>query len=175
MSKVIADAPEDDQLQMPAIVASFSTSFDASTYLLNRGLEQKHPLLAQLVTWRNSVDLFREWERRDFRDLSQNASHRSALSLLIGQGEYLLQHSRLQNLNLESIGLTGEMIESEIRALRDDLRITHEELISEVEAEKILGAFAMPSARKICDGSSMPATSGSMRKSRPSLKGRGFI
>jgi hypothetical protein len=34
------------------------------------------------------------------------------------------------------------MIESEVRALRDDMRITHEELISDQEADEILGVFA---------------------------------
>jgi len=140
MSKVAPSDPQ-EQLQMGPIVASISVRFDPGMYLLNRSVQQNHPLLAQLVTWRNSADLFREQERRDLRELYNDADHRSGLSALIGQGEQLLYHAKLQNLNLESIGLSHEMIESEIRALRDDLRITHEELISEQEADKILNIF----------------------------------
>jgi len=110
-------------------------------FILNRSVQNNHPLLAQLVTWRNSVDLFREQEKRDLRDLYHDGDHRSALSALIGQGEILLHQAKIQDLKLEGVGLSSEMVESEIRALRDNLRITHEELISEQEADEILGIF----------------------------------
>ena len=105
-------------------------------------MQKNHPLLAQLVTWRNSVDLFREQERRDLRNLYDESDHRAVLSALIGQGEILLYYSKLQGLKLENIGLSHAMVESEIRALRDNMRITHEELISDAEAQEILGGFA---------------------------------
>jgi hypothetical protein len=119
-----------------------STTFNPEIFILEQSVQKNHPILAQLVTWRNSVSIFREQEKRDTRNLYNDADHRSVLSMLIGQGEILLHHSRLQNLKLEAIGLTAAMIESEVRALRDDMRITHEELISDKEADEILGVFA---------------------------------
>jgi len=110
-------------------------------FLINRSVKQNHPLLAQLVTWRNSVDLFREQEKKDSRNLYNDLDHRSVLSILIGQGEMILCHAKMQELGLEEVGLSFEMVESEIRALRDDLRITHEELISEEETRDILSVF----------------------------------
>jgi len=127
------------QLPMETTTVTIAQRFDPGMFILNRSVQNNHPLLAQLVTWRNSVDLFREQEKRDFRDLYNDIDHRSVLSALIGQGEILLCHAKMQGLALEGIGLSFEMVESEIRALRDDLRITHEELISEEEAKNILG------------------------------------
>jgi hypothetical protein len=118
------------------------TGFTPEMFILEQSVQMKLPILAQLVTWRNSVDLFREQERRDLRELYNNSDHRSVLSALIGQGEWLLHHSRLQSLRLEDVGLSEAMIESEIRSLRDNMRITHEELISDSEADQILGVFA---------------------------------
>jgi len=129
------------QGQLPMAV-TVSSRFDPGLFLLNRGAQNNHPLLAQWVTWRNSVDLLREQEKQDFRDLYHDLDHRSVLSALIGQGEFFLYHSKMQALPLESVGLSFEMVESELRALRDDMRITHEELISEAEAKDILSVFA---------------------------------
>jgi hypothetical protein len=129
------------QLPMETTTVTIAQRFDPGMFLLNRSVQNNHPVLAQLVTWRNSVDLFREQEKRDFRDLYHDIDHRSVLSALIGQGEVLLCHAKMQSLALEGVGLSFEMVESEIRALRDDLRITHEELISEEEARNILGIF----------------------------------
>jgi hypothetical protein len=127
------------QLPMEATAVTFSHPFDLGMFILTRSVQQNHPLLAQLVTWRNSVDLFREQEKRDARDLRTETDHRPVLSALIGQGEMLLCQARTQGINLDGIGLSFEMVESELRALRDDLKITHENLISEEEATNILG------------------------------------
>jgi len=118
-----------------------SVGFNPEVFILEQSVQKNHPILAQLVTWRNSVTIFREQEKRDTRNLYNDPDHRSVLSMLIGQGEILLHHSRLQNLKLEDIGLSAAMIESEVRALRDDMRITHEELISDQEADDILAVF----------------------------------
>jgi hypothetical protein len=109
-------------------------------FILNRSVQNNHPILAQFVTWRNSIVFFAN-KKRDFRNLYHDLDHRSVLSALIGQGEMLFCHAKMQALGLESVGLSVEMVESEIRALRDDMRITHEELISEEEAKDILSVF----------------------------------
>jgi hypothetical protein len=139
---VTASKPEDIQQQLPigSISVTISQRFDP-LLLVNKSVQNNHPLLAQLVTWRNSVDLFREQEKRDLRDLYNDLDHRSVLSALIGQGEILLCQAKMQNLKFEDVGLSFEMVESEVRALRDDLRITHEELVSEEEAKEILSIF----------------------------------
>jgi len=126
------------QLPMEPTAVTISHRFDPGMFILNRNVQNNHPLLSQLVTWRNSIDLFREQEKRDFRDLSHDDDHRSVLSALIGQGEILLHQAKVQGLALDGIGLSFAMLESEIRALRDNLRITHEELVSEGEAKVIL-------------------------------------
>lgn len=45
----------------------------------------------------------------------------------------------MQSIKLDGVGLSFEMVESELRALRDDLKLTHEDLISGEEAANILG------------------------------------
>lgn len=116
--------------------------FAPEMFIIEQSVQKKHPALAQLVTWRNSVSIFREQERQDFRNLRGNPDHRAVLSMLIGQGEILLHHSNIEHLKLEDVGLSIPMIESEVRALRDDMRITHEELVSEQEADDVLRAFS---------------------------------
>jgi len=135
--------PEPPQQQLPFNPRlQLKSGFNPGMFILEQSVQKNHPLLAQLVTWRNSVDLFREQERRDLRELYNDSDHRSVLSALIGQGEILIYYSKLQGLKLEDIGLSQTMVESEIRALRDNMRITHEELISDTEADEILGGFA---------------------------------
>jgi len=135
--------PEAPQQQLPfSPRLSGKVAFNPGLFILEQSVQKNHPVLSQLVTWKNSVSLFREQEKRDSRDLYNDNDHRTALSVLIGHGEMLLHNSRLQKLKLEDIGLSAAMIESEIRALRDDMRITHEELISDLEADEILSAFA---------------------------------
>jgi hypothetical protein len=119
-----------------------SGRFAPEMFILEQSVQKNHPILAQLVTWRNSVSLFREQERQDFRNLRGDPDHRSVLSMLIAQGEVLLHHSKLQQLKLEDVGLSVGMIESEVGALRDDMRITHEELMSDQEADEVLSAFS---------------------------------
>ena len=136
-----AVSPDRMQGQLPMETVSVTHRFEPGMFILNRSVEKKLPLLAQFVTWRNSVDLFREQEKKDFRNLYHDLDHRSFLSALIGTGEILLCHAKMQGLALDTVGLTFEMVESEIRALRDDMRITHEELISEDEAKSVLSVL----------------------------------
>lgn len=122
---------------LPKLVSS--ERFAPEIFILEQS--KNSPVLAQLVTWRISVSLFRQQERHDTRDLRGDSDHRAVLSMLIGQGDLLRHRSQQENLELDGVGLSTAMVESEIRALRDNMRITHEDLISEQEADGILSAF----------------------------------
>ena len=100
---------------------------------------EESPLLSRLVSWVNSVSVFRYEEAHDPRDLSGDQDHRTALSWLIAMGEhFVLEIETNPDADLSAVNLSLAAIRSEIQALRDDFRITHEPMMPEKEADEIL-------------------------------------
>ena len=67
-------------------------------------------------------------------------SHRMVCSALITFGEFTTNYAKQnkEQLNLESVGLSIEAIETETRLLRDNFKMFHDNIISDQEAEAVL-------------------------------------